>query len=159
MKREEEVLGKLISLQEVREEAERQALARAACTEARVAVAEREAEERHRALEQEIGRAARVPAEPRSLAEVLQLQDRFVISLRRLSGETERRRAALRAERASAVEAVARVQGAWERARRARERSEERRRLRSGQRRRARERAEEETALDDAPPRGGGEGG
>lgn len=154
-------LAKLIVLQRVREQAQREALAQAAAEEARAAQAERQAEEEHRRALGEVERADRALGEGGEAgegmpAEVLLFESRFIRSMRRMAIRTELHKATVRGERITAAEAAARLGKEWERARRARQRFEERER----ERRRAWERERElreEAARDDLPP-GAGEG-
>jgi hypothetical protein len=147
-------MGKLILLQRVREDAEREALARAARAEERAAAAERAAEERVRGATEVVARAEREPVPERGPAEVLELQGRWARSARRAAAETREALEARRGERIGAEEAFARLRPVWERTRRARERFEAKQAQLGRAARRARERREEE-ARDDLPPRAG----
>jgi hypothetical protein len=149
-------LGKLIVLQRARERTAGEALARAAEDEAHARTAEQAADDEARKAAAAARRAEEAPAGERPLGEVLQvlqLQGRFARSMRRRAADAEERRAAVRGERVTAAEAFGRVQGSWERTRRARERFEQEAAGRRREARRARERREE-ASQDDLPPRG-----
>ncbi len=148
-------MGKLILLHRVREEAEREALARAADAEARAQAHQESADARVRLTREEQLRVQGEAAGEQPLAQVLQFRSRALRQIEALLVWTEAQAAAARGERISAAEAAARVRASLAAAHRACEQLQERLAAARRQRRRRREQVQER-AQDDTPgPRGG----
>jgi hypothetical protein len=147
-------MGKLIVLQRVREEAAREALARASDLEDRARTAERGTEERRRAAAEALAAAEREALAGTRPAQVLQFKSRHWRQLEQVLVGIEVQFAALRGERISAQEARERIRASHEATRARREKLEERlRAARRDARRRRMDAADREQ--DDLPPRGG----
>jgi hypothetical protein len=151
-------MGKLILLQRVREDAARAALASAQAAEDRARDAERDADGRRRAAGEAAAAARQTPppgeAPP---AQVLHLADVRRRQLHEVFVALEVHLAKLRGERITAEQARERKRASWEVDRERRRKLEERLRAARREARRRRERAAE-SAQDDLPPRGEGDG-
>ena len=147
--------GKLLLLRRVREEREREALARASEAERRAQAGEEAAEARRRAVEEQLSRAREESGAVLPPAQVLQFRSRRLRQLLSALEAVEVQFAAARGERMGAAEAAGRVQASLAQARRAREQIQERLEVAHRDHQRRRERAEEQ-AQDDLPPPAGG---
>lgn len=152
-------MGKLILLQRVREDAAREALVSSSDAVDRARAEERGAEGRRRAAGEALAEAQRVPSGGAApLARVLHLADLRRRQLQDVFVAMEAHFAKLRDERIAAEQARERLWADWEANRERRKRLEERLRAMRREGWRKRERAAE-SARDDLPPRGGGDGG
>lgn len=152
MSGEEGVMGKLILLERAREEAAREALARAGEEEDRARAAEREAGERRRAAAEAVAAAGREPPAEAHAAQILQFRSRARRQLEEMLVAIELRYAELAGKRVSAEQARQRIRERWEAAQARREKLEERRRLARARARKRRDDAAEREQ-DDRPVR------